>query len=256
MSQKAWYLDSESSQVGKSAILIGDPSRVDRIGKLLVSPKLVTEKRGLRTITGTYSGNKVTIAAFGMGSPIACIVMEELRQLGINIFLRIGTTMVLPPNKKGEFYISKDSLPMEGTSKSYISEGLIPKANKKLIEQISASAANNDVSLNECRFASFDAFYRDMYPLTKDSNERVESIHNNLCKKGVSAIDMETSALMAAAHFHKLKFTSLCVGTVDSKTRQKLPFEEFELLEKKLFQIALEGLRLFSIISNKDEARS
>ena len=95
-----------------------------------------------------------------------------------------------------------------------------------------------------------------MYPLTKDSNERVESIHNHLCKKGVSAIDMETSALMAAAHFHKLKFTSLCVGTVDSKTRQKLPFEEFELLEKKLFQIALEGLRLFSIITNKDEVRS
>ena len=164
--------------------------------------------------------------------------------------------MVLPPNKKGEFYISKDSLPMEGTSKSYISEGLIPKANQRLIKQISAAAANNDVSLNECRFASFDAFYRDMYPLTKDSNERVESIHNHLCKKGVSAIDMETSALMAAAHFHKLKFTSLCVGTVDSKTRQKLPFEEFELLEKKLFQIALEGLRLFSIITNKDEARS
>ena len=107
MSQKAWYLDSESSQVGKSAILIGDPSRVDRIGKLLLSPKLVTEKRGLRTITGTYSGHKVTIAAFGMGSPIACIVMEELRQLGINIFLRIGTTMVLPPNKKVNFISQK-----------------------------------------------------------------------------------------------------------------------------------------------------
>ena len=256
MGQKAWYLDSESSQVGKSAILIGDPSRVDRISKLLTSPRLVTEKRGLRTITGTYSGSELTIAAFGMGSPIACIVMEELRQLGIKVFLRIGTTMVLPPHEKGVFYISKDAIPMEGTSKSYIPEGLIPIADEKMVEQISTAAANNNLPLIKCRFASFDAFYRDMYPLTKEGFARVETLHNQLCEKGVSAIDMETSALMSASHFHNLKFASLCLGTVDSVTRKKLPVEELEVLEQKLFRTALEGLRLFSKISNTNGAAS
>ena len=79
-----------------------------------------------------------------MGSPIACIVMEELRQLGIKVFLRIGTTMVLPPHETGAFYISKDAIPIEGTSKSYIPEGLIPKADEKMVEQISAAAANDN----------------------------------------------------------------------------------------------------------------
>ena len=74
----AWYLGHRQDQVSDRAILIGDPDRVDRIAKHMTDVVHLPVKRGLKTITGRYDGTTITIAAFGMGSPIATIVLHEL----------------------------------------------------------------------------------------------------------------------------------------------------------------------------------
>lgn len=94
--RKAWYLGHSRGDIGDQVILAGDPARVDRIAGLLVDPRFVPVCRGLKTVTGLNRGRPVSIVAFGMGAPIATIVLHELADLGVSTFLRIGTAMHFP----------------------------------------------------------------------------------------------------------------------------------------------------------------
>ena len=103
----------------------------------------VRENRGLRTITGTRAGRRMTVSAFGMGAPIATIVLHELFALGIRSFLRIGTAMAVPPAKLGDFVLADGALRAEGTSNTYAPLGFPAIAdfelNTKLRERLGAS---------------------------------------------------------------------------------------------------------------------
>ena len=78
MSRSAWYIGCRQEEVGEAAILVGDRARIDRIAEHLERPIFLEENRGLRTVTGLRSGRRVTASAFGMGGPIAAIVLHEL----------------------------------------------------------------------------------------------------------------------------------------------------------------------------------
>ena len=94
MSRRAWYIGCSEEEVGEGAVLVGDPGRIERIAEHLSAPHFVEENRGLRTVTGERAGRRITATAFGMGAPIAAIVLHELFDLGVRAFLRIGTAMV------------------------------------------------------------------------------------------------------------------------------------------------------------------
>jgi uridine phosphorylase len=130
--KRAWYSGHSAEELGDSAILVGDPDRVERIGALLAEPVFLPVKRGLKTVTGTWNGKRVSVVAFGMGAPIATIVLHEFADLGIRRFVRIGTAMYFPPATGGEFLISDSAIGFDGTSPAYG----VPTG-----EQVSADAA-------------------------------------------------------------------------------------------------------------------
>jgi uridine phosphorylase len=119
MTRSAWYIGCREDEVGEAAILVGDRGRIDRIAEHLESAHFVEENRGLRTVTGVRAGRRITVSAFGMGGPIAAIVLHELFDLGVRNFLRIGTAMVMPPAKLGDFVLADGGVRGEGTSRTY-----------------------------------------------------------------------------------------------------------------------------------------
>ena len=119
MPRSAWYIGCSEDEVGEAAILVGDRARIDRIAEHLEAPVFLAENRGLRTVTGLRSGKRVTASAFGMGGPIAAIVLHELFDLGVRRFLRIGTAMVMPPASVGDFVVADGAFRGEGTSRTY-----------------------------------------------------------------------------------------------------------------------------------------
>src|ERR1700745_3802175 len=106
MSRSAWYIGCSEEEVGDAAILVGDRGRIDRIAEHLDDPHFVEENRGLRTVPGSRAGRRVTVSAFGMGGPIAAIVLHELFDLGVRRFVRVGTAMVMPPAKLGDLLLA------------------------------------------------------------------------------------------------------------------------------------------------------
>lgn len=238
----AWYLGHRADAVGDRALLVGDPDRIDRIAGHMDEVTFLPVKRGLKTITGVYNGRKVTVAAFGMGAPIATIVLHELADLGIRRFMRIGTSMYFPPTEGGALLISERALSFEGTSRSYHADPDGCRADPKLIHACRTAGTAAGETITGGLFATYDAFYRDMFGIDEDGEARAARNHAMLRDAGVVAIDMETSALITAAAALQVAFASLCLGTVNAATLEKLAPEPLAAGETRLFKAALEGI--------------
>ena len=242
MNKQAWYIGCDESEIAERVILIGDPARVSRLASMLKDVHWIVENRGLRTITGTYEGQKVTVAAFGMGAPIAAIVLHELAYLGAKVFLRIGTAMALPPVELGSYLIGVDALAEDGTSKAYGNDGCPAVADAALVAALEATLKTSSTSWLKGRFASFDGFYRDMFALEQAVEPRVANLRHSLTAQGVLVIDMESAAIFTAAKMLGVKAGSLCVATVDNVTQRKLDLDAMARSENQLFQLALHAV--------------
>ncbi len=115
-------LSSKSLQGASVALLPGDPGRVPVIASE-INKKGAAEiacNREFRTWLAYMDGSPVIVTSTGIGGPSAAIAIEELAQLGIRTFIRVGTTGALQRNiKAGDVVITTASVRMDGTSEHY-----------------------------------------------------------------------------------------------------------------------------------------
>ena len=239
---RAWYIGAKREEVGEAAILVGDPARIARIAEHMTDVAFLPEQRGLKTVTGTRNGTRITATAFGMGAPIATIVLHELYALGIRTFLRIGTAMALPPAKLGDFVLADGALRAEGTSPSYAPLGFPAIADYDLNTQLRALLKASGKSWHAGIFGTYDGFYTEMFGLSGESRKMVDKLKDDITRLGLIGTDMETSALLTAARVLGARASTLCVATVDGMTQEKIEDSLMAKLERDMFDIALDAV--------------
>ena len=242
VSTSAWYIGARRDEVGEAALLVGDPARIERLAAHLTDVHFVPENRGLRTVTGTRNRRRITASAFGMGAPIATIVLHELFALGVRTFLRIGTAMAVPPARIGDFVLADGALRADGTSNSYAPLGFPAIAdfelNAKLRQRLSSASRPWHAGI----FGTWDGFYTEMFDLSGTRREMIGGLKNEIERLGLIGTDMETSALLVAARILGARASTLCVATVDAHTQEKIGDAEMARAEADLFEIALDVL--------------
>ena len=101
-----FHLHLKPEQIADHIILVGDPGRVEMIGKLLTDIEFQVQNREFVSITGKYNNKRITIVSTGIGTDNIDIVVNELDALAnINLvtreinpvhrklnFVRIGTS--------------------------------------------------------------------------------------------------------------------------------------------------------------------
>lgn len=103
-----------------AAIIPGAPERAELIASNLENPEKLASHRGLDSWLGKLGKNYILVTNTGMGGPTTEIVMQELIQLGIDTFLRIGTTGAIREDiAPGSLIISEASIRLDGTSDHY-----------------------------------------------------------------------------------------------------------------------------------------
>ncbi len=241
MSKTAWYIGCKTEDVAERVILLGDPGRVARLGLLLSDVEQYPQQRGLHCLSGNYRDTRITACAFGMGAPIAAIVMHELFDLGARTFLRVGTAMSLPPAERGEFIIAEAAYRGEGTSAAYAPVGYPAVADFELQSAL-RNAIGRDARWRSGVYASFDGFYRQMYALDGSDSEEKQAVLAQMKQLHVMALDMETSALLTVARTLRTRAGCLCMATVDAASGEKLAQAQLDQAEPGLFRYALEAL--------------
>jgi uridine phosphorylase len=238
----AWYLGIGADAVGEAAILVGDPARIPRLATHLHDARIVSERRGLRTVTGLHRGRRITASAFGMGAPIATIVLHELFALGVRAFLRIGTAMAMPPAALGSFVLADGALRAEGTSATYAPAGFPAVADFDLNARLRHRLAAGTRPWHAGIFASYDGFYTEMFALDADGRGPIERVRTEMERLRLIAVDMETAALLTAGRVLGARASSLCLATVDAASQAKLDAAALAEAERALFAVALDAL--------------
>lgn len=242
MTRSAWYIGCGEDEVGETAILVGDRDRIDRIAEHLEAPHFVEESRGLRTVTGVRAGKRVTATAFGMGGPIAAIVLHELFDLGVRRFLRVGTAMVMPPAKLGEFVLADGAVRGEGASRTYAPIGYPAVADFELGLALRNALARRGAPWRAGLFGTYDGFYTEMFALNDGEKRLIDGLRDEIRRLGLIATDMETATLLTAGRVLGARVASLCLGTVDGLTQTKIDPAELAARERDLFEIALDAI--------------
>lgn len=234
MNERAWYLDCTRDDVGECAVLVGDRGRVGRIADRLEDVRWINEDRGLTTATGTLGGRRLTVSAFGMGAPIAAVVLHELHALGVGVFLRLGTIMSLAPVRLGELVIADAAIRGEATSATYVPAGFPAAGDHDLNAHLRAAATRASERWHAGVVDSADGFYTEML----GADDR----YDELRRLGVLGLDMETSAILAIARALGARAGSLCVATVDARSTRRLADGPRAGAEDALVRVGLDAL--------------
>ena len=114
------HLLVDEDDVHDIALIPGDPGRVDRIANHCEDSTLVAENREYKLVNATYEGRDLTICSTGIGCPSAAIAIEELSNVGVETFVRVGTTGALQSDIEiGDMVVATGAAKNEGTTKRY-----------------------------------------------------------------------------------------------------------------------------------------
>jgi len=92
-----FHLHIRPEQLADQVILVGDPGRVELIGRLFSKIEFHTQNREFVTITGIFNGNRITVVSTGIGTDNIDIVVNELDALA-NI--NFSTREINPVHRK------------------------------------------------------------------------------------------------------------------------------------------------------------
>jgi uridine phosphorylase len=236
-----YHLKMREGDVGEYVLLPGDRGRVKLMSAYLQDWKEVGNNREYLTITGYQDGIKVSVMSTGMGCPASAIAVEELANIGGQVFIRTGSTGALQPSiDVGDLVIATGAVKNEGTSRMYEPVEFPAVASPDVTDSLIEAARSLK---HELRFnyhvgivATDDAFYA----------ETPEFIQN-LTRLGVLSMDMESSAIFAVSRLRGLRAGSIMAASENFARKSFLPEQVPAALEegwKKETQVALKAIEL------------
>ncbi|RSM70269.1 hypothetical protein DMH04_44885 [Kibdelosporangium aridum] len=222
MGDHAWFLRCSADEVADRAVLVGDRGRVTKAAALLDNPRVLNEDRGLSAVTGSYQGRLMTVAAFGMGAPIAGVVLHELAMLGVRRFLRLGTVLGIGGTSLGSFVLAEGGVRNESTSGTYLPLGFPAIASHGLNTALRSVLSAGSRPWTAGLIASYDGFYTEMFAAEPSRAAETQARMEELGRYGVKAVDMETAAVLVVARAVGAEAASLCLASVDGLSQEKL----------------------------------
>ena len=181
------HIRAEPGQYAEACLLPGDPLRAKYIAETyLDDPVQRNSERGMLGYTGSWQGRPVSVQATGMGCPSAAIVMEELVQLGVKRFLRVGTCGGLQPDLElGDLIVAVTAVPADGTASTYVGgEPHCPTADWGLIHGAVHAAKEIGQPMRVGPIVSSDVFYN------PDGGQ-----YERWSQRGVLGVEMEAAVL-------------------------------------------------------------
>lgn len=228
------------------AIVPGDPDRSARISSILDDPECLAKTREFHVYRGVLNGHNIVVCSTGIGGPSTSIAVEELAQLGINTFLRIGTTGAIQPHiNEGDILISQASVRLDGASQHFAPLSY-PAASDFFATQAMVNACNElGIQFHIGITASSDTFYPGQERYDTHSGY-VPRAFQGSCeewqKLGVMNYEMESATLftMCAA----LGLRAACVaGVLVNRTKQEIPNVDHGEIERKSVAVVIEAAK-------------
>ncbi|EOD55515.1 uridine phosphorylase [Aeromonas molluscorum] len=211
------------------AIVPGDPERVKRIAELLDNPVFLASHREFTTWRGEMDGKAVIICSTGIGGPSTSIAVEELAQLGITTFLRIGTTGAIQPHLNvGDVIVTTGSVRLDGASLHFAPMEFPAVADFDCTTALVNTAKEMGSKLHVGVTASSDTFYPGQERYDTVSGRVVSRFQGSMKEwqaMGVLNYEMESATLLTMCSSQGLR-AGMVAGVIVNRTQQEIPNAE------------------------------
>ncbi|MFB6133793.1 MAG: nucleoside phosphorylase, partial [Halanaeroarchaeum sp.] len=166
-----------------------------------------------RTLTGRYDGVDLSVTSTGIGSPSAAIAVEELARVGVETFIRVGSTGAIQPGMEvGDLVITSAAVRQEGTSSEYVREDYPAAADGEVVSALIAAAERLGYDYHVGITMSADGFYagqgRPGFEGFKAAGS--EDLIETLREANVKNVEMEASAILTLANVYGLRAGAVC----------------------------------------------
>lgn len=202
------HLHAESGDYAPVVLLPGDPNRATRIAERfdggLADSRQVNANRGLLGYTGTVNGVPVSVQTTMMGAPTTTIVMEELLNLGVTTFLRVGTCGGFGALEIGDVVVAQAAASASGIGGVLgAGEPTAPTASNDVVQVLAATSRAAGLTTHVGPIVTTDVFY-DPHP------------HGTLRwgQRGYLAAEMESAAVFLLAMRERGNGRDVRAGTI------------------------------------------
>src|SRR5512133_1035586 len=162
--RSVYHLDLDDTRIEGAAIVLmpGDPGRV---GEIACTPPLerareIAFKREYRSWLGYIGTTPVLVTSTGIGGPSASIAIDELAQLGVRTFLRVGTTGGIQPDLKiGDVVVSTGAVRLDGASTHYAPIEYPAVAHHEVVNALLRAARDLEIPARPGVTCSCDTFF-------------------------------------------------------------------------------------------------
>ena len=165
----------------------------------------------------------MTICSTGIGSPSAAIALEELAAVGVETFIRVGTTGALQSGIEiGDTVVATGAAKDEGTTKRYEDETVPAVPDYGVLSALVDAAETRNAPVHVGPIATDDAFYAETEEYVSEWEDA-----------GLLCVEMEAAALFTIARRKGMRAGAIC--TVDGNLvegTQKGETDADELPEK------------------------
>ena len=229
------------------AIVPGDPARVQKIAEKMQNPKLLASHREFTTYIAELDGKPIIICSTGIGGPSTSIVVEELAQLGIRTFLRVGTTGAIQKHiNVGDVLVTTASIRMDGASLHFAPLNFPAVADFDCTTALVAAAKKANKPLHIGITASSDTFYPGQERYDTYSKRVMSDLKGSMQEwqaMGVMNYEMDSATLLTMCATQGLR-AGMVAGVIVNRTQQEIPDEAtMKLAEHTAVDIVIEAAR-------------
>jgi len=229
------------------AIVPGDPERVKKIAALMDNPVHLASHREFTTWRAELSGKPVIVCSTGIGGPSTSIAIEELAQLGVRTFLRVGTTGAIQPDiNVGDVLVTTGSVRLDGASLHFAPLEFPAVADftctTALVDAAKEAGARTHIGIT----ASSDTFYPGQERYDTWSGRVVSRFQGSMKEwqeMGVLNYEMESATLLTMCASQGLR-AGMVAGVIVNRTQQEIPdAETMKKTESDAVKIVVEAAR-------------
>ena len=192
-------LTKEMTKGAKLAILPGDPVRVEKAAHRLADPSFLARNREFTSWLGHIDDVPVIVCSTGIGGPSTSIAVEELAQLGVTTFLRLGTSGAIQPDIQiADVVISQGAVRLDGASSHFAPVEYPAVSNFECTRALVDAATESGIPYHFGITASSDTFYPGQERYDTATGNILHRFHGSMDRwqtLGVLNFEMECATL-------------------------------------------------------------
>lgn len=243
-------LDESMLNGATLAIVPGDPERVERIASLLDDAEPLESHREFTSWLGSIDGTAIVVCSTGIGGPSTSIAIEELAQLGVRTFLRVGTTGGIAPGVElGDLIVTTGSVRLDGASQHFAPIEFPAVANFECTQALVRAAEAVNARVHVGVTASSDTFYPGQERYDTFSGrvvERFRGSRDEWQSMGVLNYEMESATLLTMCASSGLR-AGCIAGVILARDQAEIPpLEAIGNIESNVIQVVVEAAKTLS----------